>query len=514
MNSVSTPAVAAAHHAKKHAKSSVSGLKGEDGGDFSGMLNSVLAGTEGQDLAAQTGKTSPPAEGLASQILGPSVHIITSEAPTLSDDSLYAFARSQGMDESALALIFQRGATPPAADAAPADASALIVGQVAADASALVVGQVAADAAGDALLLAQQKLATQAAALHVEVASDKVASDKAATDKADQPQPFTDADGMSALELSADARIRWSVSQSGTHADHANSPLPDQVPKMAADASQAAAAMSTAQHEKHEVPGRELAATLVLGEAEAKQFAKKLETKQLSLRAERLGSTSSETFKSAFMNNGLLPQAEASEAPAAPESVTLGTDLTGEDLRMIWAHRQSVAEQNSQAQAQGQASSPQSDIDLRAEQYEKLSQRLGEALGQRLASQIARGVWKVELALKPQDLGNIEIKLDMKDGALEASFKATEALTRELITDGLPRLREALAQSGMQVANVNVNVRQDSQNGGNSTPGRNKTPAGISGVSKGSLANASLPADSLATGKPKAQDNNGLDILV
>jgi flagellar hook-length control protein FliK len=214
------------------------------------------------------------------------------------------------------------------------------------------------------------------------------------------------------------------------------------------------------------------------------------------------------------MNNGLLPQAELTEAPVAPDSVMLGTDLTGEDLRMIWAHRQSVAEQNSQSQTQSQASSPQSDIDLRAEQYEKLSQRLGEALGQRLASQIARGVWKVELALKPQDLGNIEIKLDMKDGTLEASFKASEAMTRELITDGLPKLRETLAQSGMQVANVNVNVRQDSQNGGNSTPGRNKTPTGISGVSKGSLANASLPADSLATGKPKAQDNNGLDVLV
>ena len=153
-------------------------------------------------------------------------------------------------------------------------------------------------------------------------------------------------------------------------------------------------------------------------------------------------------------------------------------------------------------------------IDLRAEQYEKLSQRLGEALGQRLASQIARGVWKVELALKPQDLGNIEIKLDMKDGALEASFKATEALTRDLISDGLPKLKEALAQSGMEVAQLNVNVRQDSQNGGNPTPGRNKTSAGINGVSKGSLANASLPSDSVATGKPKAQGNNGLDVLV
>ncbi len=497
MTSVSTPAVAAAHHAKKHAKSSVSGLKGEDGGDFSGMLNSLQAGTEGQDLAAQTGKTSPPAEGLASHILGPSVHIITSEAPTLSDDSLYAFARSQGMDESALALIFQRGATLPPAGAA------------AADASALVVGQIAADATGDALLLAQQKLAAQAATLTAETAAATPVADKA-----DLPQAFTEADGMSALELSADAKIRWSISQPGTHADSAKSLVPDQAPKMAADVSQAAAAMSTAQHEKHEAPGRELAATLVLGDAETKQFAKKLEAKQLSLRAERLGSTSSESFKAAFMNNGLLPQAEATEAPAALDSVTLGTDLTGEDLRMIWAHRQSVAEQNSQSQAQGQAASPQSDIDLRAEQYEKLSQRLGEALGQRLASQIARGVWKVELALKPQDLGNIEIKLDMKDGALEASFKATEAMTRELITDGLPKLREALAQSGMQVANVNVNVRQDSQNGGNSTPGRHKTPAGITGVSKGSLANASLPSDSVATGKPKAQDNNGLDVLV
>ena len=129
-------------------------------------------------------------------------------------------------------------------------------------------------------------------------------------------------------------------------------------------------------------------------------------------------------------------------------------------------------------------------------------------------AQIARGVWKVELALKPQDLGNVEIKLDMKDGALEASFKATEAMTRDLITDGLPRLRDALAQSGMEVAQLNVNVRQDSQNGGNPTPGRHKAPAGISGVSKGALAKASQPADSMATGTRRAAERNGLDILV
>ncbi len=505
MNSVSTPAVAAAHHAKKHAKSSFAGMPGADGAAFGGMFASLQGGMEGQDLAAQTGKSSPPVEGLASQILGPSVHIITSETPTLSDDSLLAFARSQGMDESALALIFQRDAAQLTAEAAavnaePADAAAWVLGQD--------VALTDAELSADALLLTQQRMALQAATA--------AAADTADAGKAALPQPATDAEGMSALDLGPDAKIRWSVGQPGALADSTRPPLhsaADQQAKLAADASQANAAMAAAQHDKQDAPGDELAATLVLGETESKQFAKKLETKQLNLRAERLGSISSDAFKTSLMNGGVSPETEATEPPAQLDSLSIGMDLTGEDLRMIWQHRQALAEQSSDSQTQNAQSAAQTDIDLRAEQYEKLTQRLGEALGQRLAAQIARGVWKVELALKPQDLGNIEIHLDMKDGALEASFKATEAMTRELITDGLPRLKEALAQSGMEVAQLNVNVRQDSQNGGNPTPGRHKTPAGISGVSKGSLAKASQPADSAATGN-RASDNNGLDVLV
>ena len=117
-----------------------------------------MAGAEGQELAAPTGKASPPAEGLASQILGPSVHIITSETPVMSDDSLYAFARSQGMDESALALIFQREA-PPLAELAAATTNALPADACAIDATTAVAGADlfskanAADATTDALML-------------------------------------------------------------------------------------------------------------------------------------------------------------------------------------------------------------------------------------------------------------------------------------------------------------------------------------------------------------------------
>jgi flagellar hook-length control protein FliK len=201
------------------------------------------------------------------------------------------------------------------------------------------------------------------------------------------------------------------------------------------------------------------------------------------------------------------------------DTISLGTELTGEDLRMMWEHRQHSSS-NSNANSDGgmgsgtgQANASQTDIDLRADQYQKLSQRLGEALGQRLAAQIARGDWNVELTLKPQDLGSIEIKLDMKQGNLEASFNASEAMTRDLIVDGLPRLKETLAQSGMEVAQVNVNVRQDGQNGGNSTPGRQKAPSGISGVSKSSPVVTGQPSASL-TAKKSAADNNGLDVLV
>lgn len=507
MNSVSTPAVAAAHHAKKHVKSSFGNVPGEDGNDFGGLFASLQEGAEGQNLAAQPGKTSPPVEGLASQILGPSVHIITSETPTLSDDSLYAFARSQGMDESALALIFQRGATEAPGDPVPVETSELAVGL---DTAALMNSKTSADV----MLLAQQRMTLQATTADADAVASKASADKTASEHPALPQPITEADGMSALDLGQGAKIRWSVSQPGALADGMKPPAADPPIKSPPDASQAAATLGAALQEHHEAPGGELAATLVLGEAESRQFARKLESKQISLRAERLGSISSDAFKTALLNGDPLTEAPSEPAPAQLDSLSIGMDLTGEDLRMIWSHRQSVAEQNSQSQPQSQTAGLQSDIDLRAEQYEKLSQRLGEALGQRLAAQIARGIWKVELALKPQDLGNIEIKLDMKDGALEASFKATEAMTRDLITDSLPRLKEALAQSGMEVAQLNVNVRQQSQNGGNPTPGRHKTPAGLSGVSKGSLANASVPADSVATRKPMASGNNGLDILV
>ena len=86
----------------------------------------------------------------------------------------------------------------------------------------------------------------------------------------------------------------------------------------------------------------------------------------------------------------------------------------------------------------------------------QLSQRFGDILGQRLLQQISQGNWKVELNLEPGDLGSIRVEMEFKKGELEASFKAGQAMTKDLLQDSLPRLREALERSGITIASMNV----------------------------------------------------------
>jgi flagellar hook-length control protein FliK len=112
----------------------------------------------------------------------------------------------------------------------------------------------------------------------------------------------------------------------------------------------------------------------------------------------------------------------------------------------------------------------------RAEHYEQLAQRLGEALGQRLQSQLERGQWKMQMRLDPAHLGRIDLDLDMNSGALEAVFRSDNQLTRDLIAQGLPRLKESLSQSGTAVANVWVQGDSSRQSGGNPTPRRAPEP--------------------------------------
>jgi hypothetical protein len=123
---------------------------------------------------------------------------------------------------------------------------------------------------------------------------------------------------------------------------------------------------------------------------------------------------------------------------------------------------------NSSISAQGD----KAQLTDRAEQIQELANKLGHALGERLQEQMERGQWRLHLKLNPGHLGQIDVELDMHAGGLDAIFKTDNMLTKELITQGMSRLRDSLAQSGTAVADVWVNSESKRESGGNPTPQR------------------------------------------
>ena len=99
-----------------------------------------------------------------------------------------------------------------------------------------------------------------------------------------------------------------------------------------------------------------------------------------------------------------------------------------------------------------------------------LSQKFAEQLGQRLIQNVQKGHWRAELELHPKSLGRIDVQLDFVNGQLEGHFQTHNPATRELLQEGLPRLREWLQQAGTQVASLEVNNGNSGQGGEKPTP--------------------------------------------
>ena len=113
-----------------------------------------------------------------------------------------------------------------------------------------------------------------------------------------------------------------------------------------------------------------------------------------------------------------------------------------------------------------------------AQTFEKLSQKLATELASRMNDQLNAGEWKMKFALKPASLGLVDVQLEMRDGQLSAQFQTDNGLTKDLIQNGSARLREALAELGMNNAYVSVGQdnRQSSQ-GGAGQSGQRRTDA-------------------------------------
>ena len=142
----------------------------------------------------------------------------------------------------------------------------------------------------------------------------------------------------------------------------------------------------------------------------------------------------------------------------------------------------------------------------RQDSYMQLSRHLADVLGKRLTAQIQRGSWHVEMDLHPKSLGRIEVQLEMKNGELEARFIAANATTRDLLNEGMPRLREALQEHGTETASMDLGSANQGASDGKSTASEERSEGSSDRLS------AEVASDGLAVGERTSTD--GLDVHV
>jgi flagellar hook-length control protein FliK len=129
-----------------------------------------------------------------------------------------------------------------------------------------------------------------------------------------------------------------------------------------------------------------------------------------------------------------------------------------------------------------------------SEVYDQLSDKMATEMAARMHKQLSDGEWKMKFALRPSNLGGVEIQLEMKDGKLDAVFRADNPLTRDLLQNSSQRLKEALANFGINAGQVNVgqgggNTQHNSSGNSNrNTQVRDNSSSQVSGT--GSVSNA------------------------
>ena len=93
-------------------------------------------------------------------------------------------------------------------------------------------------------------------------------------------------------------------------------------------------------------------------------------------------------------------------------------------------------------------------------------------VGQRLSWVTHQNDSRAELILTPANMGKIEVSINLNGDQASAAFSAANPAAREALQEALPRLREVLAQAGIQLGEANVNAGTQGQG---QAPSQNST---------------------------------------
>jgi flagellar hook-length control protein FliK len=84
------------------------------------------------------------------------------------------------------------------------------------------------------------------------------------------------------------------------------------------------------------------------------------------------------------------------------------------------------------------------------------SPRFADEVGARLQWIAEQQGGEATLRISPEGLGPVEIRMKLDGDRVELGFTATQQDTRQALQDALPKLRDMLAQQGLQLGQADV----------------------------------------------------------
>lgn len=158
------------------------------------------------------------------------------------------------------------------------------------------------------------------------------------------------------------------------------------------------------------------------------------------------------------------------QAPAVTATVERETDTNlGAQVRNTGFGEALAAAQRHAASVNAQVAAPQTQATHAAELPQHVvrspvgSTGWADELGQRVSWVANHDAGRAELVLTPPSMGRVEVSINMNGDQANASFVAANPAAREALQDALPRLREMLAQAGIQLAQADVSAGQQGQ---------------------------------------------------
>lgn len=79
-----------------------------------------------------------------------------------------------------------------------------------------------------------------------------------------------------------------------------------------------------------------------------------------------------------------------------------------------------------------------------------------DAVASRVLWQVSEGVQHAHMHLNPPELGPVEVRVTVSDNQVNTQFLTHHGAARQALEDAMPRLRDMLAQSGLNLMDANV----------------------------------------------------------